>query len=475
MKNDVIYVIFLLVLVISLKISTLYLDYYDDGRTYALQAKYLSIHGPISEYPGQPVHVPFFLWTLAIGYNIFGETPFLSHLIVAIFSFIGSFFTYLLGKHLFDEKIGIMASLLLLFSPVYFSVSGQTLYDVPLTAMTAAVLYFYLRKKLPLYLIFACLLVLTKEPGTFVILAILTHLFLKKENAYNIILHSLPLIVVIIWMTSLFLKNNVDMPGMGMLHYGFFERGILFPLGRLIANIYQTFVWNYKWILTLSILFVLFRNKKLFSLKYLPFVLICIFYLFALSFLPIYTQPRYFLPVSMIFFIFSSFSLNYLFKNRSWIIFIIIISLFISCYRWNYGIKGLVQDPVFHSSIFYEKFHPRPLVYIESGGISMDYIDAVDVEMKAREFITNNYPNSNIVTTGRVFKSLESYVNIGYAEWTKYNITILPPTKENISRAHLVVYESNFFVSDDILEPLSNMSQVKKFEKNGVYIIIYKS
>ncbi len=151
------------------------------------------------------------------------------------------------------------------------------------------------------------------------------------------------------------------------------------------------------------------------------------------------------------------------------------VALFISCYRWNYDIKGLIQDPVFHSSIFYEKFHPEPLVYLESGVISMDYIDMVDLEMKTREFITNNYPNSTIITSFRIFNPLELQVNIGYTDWSKYNITALPLTKENISRGDLVVYESNFFISDDVLELLSKMTQVKRFENNRMYITIYKA
>jgi len=474
-KRNLIFPIFLLLLIILLKFSTLYLDYYDDERKHIVQAKYLSIHGLLSEYPGKPVHVPFLLWTLSIGYKFFGESPFLSHFIIVVFAFIGTFFTYLLGKHLFDEKIGMMASLLLLFSPVYFSISGQTLYDVPLTAMTAAVLYFALRKKLFPYLITASILLLTKEPGIFVVLAILIYLIIKKENARNISIHGLPLIVVLVWGTSLIFRGNVEMHEMGMLYPGFFERGLLFLLVRFFTNIYQSFVWNYMWILSLIILFSFYKSKKLFTLEFLPLVLICILYLFAFSFLPIYSQPRYLLPVSMVFFIFSAFSLNYFFKNKSLIIFIIIIILFISCYRWNYDIKGLIQDPIFRSSIVYEKFNLRPLVYIESGGITMDYMDVVDIEMEAREFITNNYPNYIIVTTGRIFDPIESYGNIGYTEWSKYNVTILPTTKENILQADLIIYESNSFVSNEISEILSKMTQLKKFERNWVYIIIYKT
>ncbi len=104
----------------------------------------------------------------------------------------------------------------------------------------------------------------------------------------------------------------------------------------------------------------------------------------------------------------------------------------------------------------------------------MDYIDVVDVEMETRRFIINNYPNSTIVPIGRFYKSIESYVNVGYTEWSKYNITALPFTKENIYKADLVVHESNTFISDDILETLSKMTQVKRIEKKWIFITIYK-
>jgi predicted membrane-bound mannosyltransferase len=72
------------------------LDYHWDALTFAGQAKYLSVHGLLSTPPGYMVHLPFFTWVLAINYKLFGESPFLSHLIVAIFSFLGTYFTYLL-------------------------------------------------------------------------------------------------------------------------------------------------------------------------------------------------------------------------------------------------------------------------------------------------------------------------------------------------------------------------------------------
>ncbi len=104
----------------------------------------------------------------------------------------------------------------------------------------------------------------------------------------------------------------------------------------------------------------------------------------------------------------------------------------------------------------------------------MDYIVVVDVEMEARKFITNNYPNSLLVAPTRFFNPLELYVNVGYAEWSKYDITVLSLTKENLSKGDVVVYESNSFVSDEILETLSKTTQLKKIEKNGIYIIIYR-
>jgi hypothetical protein len=468
-KTDRVCFVVFLILVILLKLPTMNLDYHWDEVLYASQAKYYSIHGLFSTPPGIIVHLPFFTWLLAINYRIFGESPFLSHFIVAIFSFIGVYFTYLLGKFLYNEKIGIMASLLLFFSPIYFAISGQVLFDVPLTAMTVVVFYFALRKKLIPYLISASILVLIKEPGFLVILALLVYEFFKKKEIRNILITGLPLIPLLLfglwyWSQNLLTRN---------LAFFIIQPNFLFIIKRFFANVYQVSIWNYLWILSLFILLEFYREnhfkKKILTLFSNPMFLLVVFYIILFSFTTLFLLPRYLLPIYPFFFIFSAFSLNNLFKNKNQIILFVIICLFISCYSWNNGIKGFIQDPVFHSKIFYK----NRLTSVANGEISLDYIDAVAVNTQTIDFIFKNYPNKTIVAAYPLYEDASLQTNVGYKQWNKYNIKILPPSKENINKSDLIIFSPLSWTNDN-KNLLVGMKPMKTFRVNEQYIDIYK-
>ena len=468
-KTDRIYFVFLFALVILLKLPTMNLDYYWDALTFAGQAKYLSINGLLTTPPGYMIHVPFFTWFLAINYKIFSESPFLSHFIIAIFSFLGAYFTYLLGKFLFNEKVGIISSLLLFFSPIYFAISGQVLFDVPLTAMTVITLYFALKKKLFLYLVSASILVLIKEPGFIAVISLLFYQFIKKEKCRNILYHAVPLLFLLIWETWTWLKTGSFLLGSGTFTP---YQGFLFILVRGITNIYQIFFWNYNWILSIFLIITFshhYFNKKKIPIQTIPLFLTGLIYWILFTFAPVPLLPRYLLAVAPIFFIFSAYSINFYFKNKVFVIFLIVAILFISCYRWNSGFKGIIQDPILHSKIFY----PKSLTSIKNGELSLDYIDIVKLEDEALYYIFNNHPNSVVIASFPLTDDANLQVDVGYRQWKKFNITVLQSSKENIAKSDLIVYES-CCIPDYVVNNTSRIELIKKFEKKGEYVFIYK-
>jgi len=476
-KFDKKFFFFLLILVISLKSFTFNLPYHWDENVYVYYARYYENYGPLSIPPKHDGHVPFFMWILAFFYRIFGESTFLTHFIEAVFSFLGSYFVYLLGKFLFNRRVGIIASLLLFFSPAYFSLSGQASLDVPLITLTLMVFYFTFRKKTILYLILASILVLIKEPGIFVIIAIVIYQIIKKEKLQNILIYSLPISLIFIW--NIWYKFNTGFYAFELLS-GFYEThgnsiySILFPSGisiilkKAMANLYQIFFWNYGWILTLIL--ILNRHKFRFDKKFILLILTAFLYFLYFSYGPL--LQRYLLPIYPVFFIFSAYSLN-LFKRRAWLLIFLILILFISCYRWNWGIKGFIQDPVFRSSIFY----PKTLTSIRSDELSLDYIDIVEIQKEAFDFIFTNYSNSTIVATSPFVnhKSIK-VVDYGYRQWMKHDINVLSPSQENINKSDLIIYESygDWPKGIDIDNLISQMQLIKKFEKNNKYILIFK-
>ena len=474
----------LLFLIILLKYPTFNLSYHWDETNYVYYGKWFSSHGLFSIPPNHDGHVPLFSWILAIGIIMFSETHFLSHLIIAFLSSITVYFTYLLGKFLYNKDVGIMASLLMFFSPVYFAISGQALIDIPLVAFTVITLYFGLKKKMNLYIISACLLVLIKEPGFLVIIALSLYQLIKKEKPKVISIYLAPILVLLIWLFWYFTQTGntgwfkLSTASGKALNIGSLKLPI--PVSslvfyKIVAIIYQIFFWNYNWILTLIMCIVIISRKKFkFKKDSIPLLITGGLFFIVFSFIAITFLPRYLLPLYPFFFIFSAYTLDSF--KRKWIIFLIIIILFISAYRWNWGLKGFIQDPVFHSTIFY----PKIITSVKNGELNLDYIDIVKIEKEALDFIFRNYKNSTITATNpMVYPHCIGVIDVGYRQWIKNNVTVLyPVNEENIKKSNLVIVESysNWYYDnkDKFSNIFSKLEIIKKFEENGKVLIVYK-
>ena len=463
-REDLKYVLFFLILVFLLKYPTFDLPYHWDETNYIYYGKWFSIHGFFSIPPNHRGHVPMFSWILALFYTIFNESAFVTHFVVAIFSFLSVYFTYLTGKFLFNKKVGLIASLFTFFSPIFFAISGQGLIDMSLVAFTMMTLYFGLKKKIILYLIFGSFLVLTKQPGFLLIVAFIFYKIINKEKIKDVILFSLPLIVLFGWLN--WYKMQTGTYGWG----GILNESLIFIAEKGIANLYQIFIWNYQWILTIFLV-LFFRHYK-FDKNITPLILVSLFYFITFSFGPM--LPRYILPIYPIFFIFAAKSIDHF--DKKILISILVILFFITCYRWNWGLKGFIQDPVFQSTIFY----PKTITSIKNGELNLDYIDIVKVEKEALDFIFKNYKNSTITSTDPFVNPLcINILDVGYRQWIKNNITVLyPVNEENIKKSNLVIIESySNWYSDNknkFSTIFSNLEIIKEFEENGKILIIYK-
>jgi len=477
-KTDFKYIIFLLLLVISSKFFTLNLSYHWDENNYVYYAKYFSTYGFLSVPPKHDGHVPLFSWILAIFYKIFGESPFLSHLVVVFFSFLATGFTFLSAKQLFNKEIGIIASILLFFSPTFFSISGQSLLDIPLIAFLMMTLYSFLKKNKLFYLLSASCLVLIKEPGIILIFVFIIYKIFKKDKFFVTLFYMIPVLIFFVWETWYYTQTGYfggEMKDLLISHI--FPNSGLMSLSTILKQfltvIYQITFWNYEWILTFIIIFAVLTHKNFFNSNVKFLLILILFYVIFFSFAPL--LPRYLLPIYPIFFIISAKSLYSMRKVR-WIIFIIIIILFISCYRWNWGLKGLIQDPVFHSTIFY----PKIITSVRNGELSLDYMDIVELEKSAFDFIFANYKNSTMSSAFPFILTRNiGVIDISDRQWIKNNITVLYQiNEENIKKSNLVIIESysGWYDGnkDRFSDIFSRLEVIKKFEKNGKILIIYK-
>ena len=88
-------------------------------------------------------HPPFYLWIWTLVYRLFGYNLYAFHVMALFFAFLTLYFTYLLGRLLYDNRIGFYSSLVLLFLPLFFVSSVRLELTLPLTALTVATLYFF--------------------------------------------------------------------------------------------------------------------------------------------------------------------------------------------------------------------------------------------------------------------------------------------------------------------------------------------
>ncbi len=89
---------------------------------------------------------PLYYWTCALVYKLTGRvTAGTTRLPSALYGILGAFFVFLLGRRLFNERVGFFAAAILATSSQYFRMSHFAMMDVALATLVAGSLYFYSR------------------------------------------------------------------------------------------------------------------------------------------------------------------------------------------------------------------------------------------------------------------------------------------------------------------------------------------
>lgn len=144
-------------LIISVLFSTFFIFYnlgathlieYDEG-IYALVAKNILKSGDwftLQWNLGSPWFDkgPLYLWLTALSIKVFGLTSFAVRFWSAAFGVVGCFSVYLIGRKLFNWKVGFMASVILASTLGYLNYSRLGMLDVPNAALNSLSLYFLL-------------------------------------------------------------------------------------------------------------------------------------------------------------------------------------------------------------------------------------------------------------------------------------------------------------------------------------------
>ncbi|MBN1793964.1 MAG: glycosyltransferase family 39 protein [Candidatus Omnitrophica bacterium] len=376
-------------------------------------------------------HPPFVHETLAFVWAVFSYSRWISHLVIIIFSFLGVYFTYLVGVLLMDRKTGVIAALFLFFSPLYFAQSGIVNLSIPLTALAVMTVYFALEKKTPWYLFCGSCLVLTKAPGLVVIFSILLYVLStgyrlpKKVLVEKLLIYAIPIAVFAVWLTYhqwatgwLFvprryayrigdimplLQNRMKILFVG--NYRFFLSGMtltLLFLNRLRdKEIHAVYPFLYSLFFSLAVLVLGIGGGNLFALFLIPYLItvvhlvskkkqfllpftVIFLSLFSLSF-HIELLPRYVLIAYPFYYLVGAYSLVVLFEKRKYVI-PVATALFTALLITNW--YGLYNTPHMLET-------PNSGPVLES---NMEYLDVVKTHAAACNFIEKYYPQSTVYT-----------------------------------------------------------------------------
>ena len=266
---------------------------------------------------------PFGLYLcVSIFYRIFGEAPVVTHSLILSISFLGLFYTYLLGRLLYNNAVGIISASLLFLSPLYFAQCGMLNGDTVITTFGVITVYYFLKNDYPKYLMSGCFLVLTKEAAIAYIVAILLYSVIAKRNETHLsdflLKHSVPLIVILLFFVAQKTTTGQFLPNAYFSDNDFAVSSINALLERFKLVISWAFFTQSKAYLLPIIALALVQNT-LRKKEILLFLIIFAFFVSAYSY--IYYLARYIMPIYPFFFIIAAASIYHVFKfNEAYVV-----------------------------------------------------------------------------------------------------------------------------------------------------------
>jgi hypothetical protein len=450
----------LLIIVAVAKANIINMPYYwDELGAYVSPAHWLANGSLLRSLPG--FHPPYMFFghpfaaylTLATLFKIFGESIFVSHVFILSVSYFGILYTYLLGKYIHNRSVGIIAALLLFYSPLYFAQSGMVNGDVIISTLGVITIYYFLKSNYILYLISGTLLVLTKESSAAIIVAILIYLYIESNKRRGLlkvfVIYCIPLLFLLIFFFIQKLTTGMILPNPYFSNHNFFQLNITEILSNLKLVSGWIFIEQNRYILLIILCVNIIVNKKCaYKKEYLLFLMIIV--LFVAMFAGIFFLTRYIIPTLPYFCIMSASAIVMLFSYKRIYILVAIITM-------------ISFIAILHGHDEWGGSHEN----------DMQYTDIVLTHKDACNYIENKYSSKKVLTSWPLYPALSDPF-LGYVK-----ITI--SATENIDEEFDIVvyskqsnsgqYKIEKYLKDKIIN--KKMILIKSFARNGKLVEIY--
>jgi hypothetical protein len=381
--NRLLILFFLAALVFVAKAPVLSTPYYWDEVGWTRGAYWLSetsllrvLPGfyPPETFSGRP---PALHLTLAALFKLFGQSVALSHALIAGFAALGVCSTYLLGRHLYDARVGLFGALFLFAAPVYFAQSAMFLSDLPLSAAGVLVVYLVVRGKYFPYLLAACYLAFIKETSVLLIGAVSIYVFLtapKHQRFARAVTYSLPPLIPLV----LFYFSQTGTTGHSSGDYdhsSLFNFDPRYVLHQAVMITKWLFFSQGRTVFTLLILLGFILNSGMRRSKEIVlFGLLLVFSSYSFAFLYPYYLPRYSLVALPYFYLLGSRCGIDLVKAQAW------------------------KTPAAAGLLVWTLWSLLSQPFSGNAEFNMRYLDVVRVHEQMTSFIASEFPDARILT-----------------------------------------------------------------------------
>ncbi|MBS3162927.1 glycosyltransferase family 39 protein [Candidatus Woesearchaeota archaeon] len=186
-----------LVLMFSLIARIIYFVYdqiiWWDAAVYLSMGKFIFSSGALGFWePIRPLLWPFILgygWWIGVNPIIWG------HIFSTLFSLSGIYLVYLIGKKLYSEDIGILSSVLISFTWIFFFFNARLYTEIPAVFFMLLAVYCFLEEKNLLSGFFLELAVMSKFPAGLLLIILLIFSWKNIKNILELIAGFLVIVV----------------------------------------------------------------------------------------------------------------------------------------------------------------------------------------------------------------------------------------------------------------------------------------
>lgn len=464
-------ILLLIVGFVIFKIPHLSLPFYwDEAWPFSHAVFKMFEHGPSLMPDAIPTeisrgHPLLFHFLASVWMKIFGTSLIANNVFPLFLSVLLILSIYFFAKKLLSAETGLIASIVFCLQAVFLAQSSFLLLEVLLALFAIWVIYFYLNKQKILYIIFASLLMMTKESGitlvaTLVFWEIIRVLFIKSDktiSAKAFIINLIVLIVPVFLVAIYFIVQKIIHGWYFFpLHVDFmsFEFGVIKNKFLIILNF--IFFAQGRYIITLLILLSLvvklFISKRAFAEG--KWEVLSILLLFILAFKA-----------------FSS--LNFL-SNRYLLItlpplMLIFSHLLITAFKQS---KVVIYAGLIIAGVILVVFNTKKL---NNHDDNLGYIDQVKVHQQMVNYCEQqNLYDSTILTHFLMFVNLSSPY-AGYLSDTNHKFNSIVNERGFSNDVDYCVFSAiEYFPVFDSIKTEADMELIKRFEKNIAWVELYK-